>query len=119
MIGLTDIPYSGPGRPIDGYGPGFFRVGGTVFRGAVIAAPDGAGLWGGLDDIAPLLVLKGQVDVLLFGTGATATYLDPALKLRFEIEGIALEAMSSPAAARTYNILLSEGRRIAAALLPV
>lgn len=119
MIGLTDITYSGPGRPIDGYGPGFFRIGGTLFHGAVIAEPDGPRLWDGLDDIAPLLALKGKIDVLLLGTGAQIAYADPALKARLEADGIAIEPMSSPSAARTFNVLLSEGRRVAAALLPV
>ena len=39
MITLTDISYSGPGRPVDGYGPGFFRIDGQVLEGAVIVAP--------------------------------------------------------------------------------
>ena len=119
MIGLTDIAYSGPGRPIDGYGPGFFRIGGVVFRGAVIAAPDGVRLWAGLTDIAPLLALQGQIDVLLLGMGAQIAFADPAMKALVEAEEIALEPMTSPSAARSYNILLSEGRRVAAALLPV
>ncbi len=119
MIGLTDIAYSGPGRPIDGYGPGFFRIGGAVFRSAVIVAPDGARPWGGLDDIAPLLTLKGQIDVLLLGMGAQIAFAAPALKALVEADGIAVEPMTSPSAARTYNVLLSEGRRVAAALLPV
>ena len=95
MIGLTDIAYSGPGRPIDGYGPGFFRIGGVVFRGAVIAAPDGVRLWAGLTDIAPLLALQGQIDVLLLGMGAQIAYADPAMKALVEAEEIALEPMTS------------------------
>lgn len=119
MIGLTDIAYSGPGRPIDGYGQGFFRIGGAVFRGAVIAAPDGVRLWDGLGDITPLLSLKGQIDVLLLGMGAKMAFVDPAMKSLLEAEDIAVEPMTSPSAARSYNILLSEGRRVAAAMLPV
>ncbi len=119
MIGLNEIAYSGPGRPIDAYGPGFFRVGGTLFQGGLLVAPDGARPWGGLSDIALLLGLKGHIDVLLLGMGKQVAYPDCALKSLIEAEEIGLEPMSSPAAARTYNVLLSEGRRVAAALLPV
>lgn len=119
MIALNEIAYSGPGRPIDGYGPGFFRVGGAVLKGAVLVAPDGARGWGGMADLEPLKALAGRVDVVLLGSGAALAYPDPALKEALEALGIGVEPMTSPAAARTYNVLLAEGRRIAAALLPV
>jgi uncharacterized protein len=119
MSGLTEIGYSGPGRPVDGYGPGFFRIGGQVIRGPVIVAPDGATGWGGLGDRAALLALEGMIDVLLLGMGAEAAYPDADLRAALEAAGIGVEPMSSPAAARTYNVLLAEGRRIAAALIPV
>jgi uncharacterized protein len=57
--------------------------------------------------------------VLLLGMGATIVWPDRALRDRLQAEGLAADPMSSPAAARTYNVLLSEGRRVAAALLPV
>ncbi len=119
MIALTEIAYSGPGRPIDGYGPGFFRVGGAVLQGSVLVAPDGARVWGGPGDLAPLMALAGQIDVLLLGTGAALAYPDRALKAALESAGIGVEPMTSPAAARTYNVLLAEGRRVAAALTAV
>lgn len=119
MTGLSEISFSGPGRPIDGYGPGFFRVGGIVLRGPVLVTPDGAGPWGGLDDHAALLALRGRVDVLLLGMGRTLAYPDAGLRAALDAAGIGLEPMDSPAAARTYNVLLAEGRRIAAALIPV
>lgn len=119
MIELVDISYQGPGRPIDGYGPGFFRVDGTVVRGPVIVAPDGVRSWGGLADHARLLALAGQVDVLLLGMGRTILPPDPDLVAALDAQGIGAEPMDSTAAARTYNMLLAEGRRIAAALIPV
>ncbi len=106
--------------PIDGYGPGFFRVGGKVLQGSVLVRPEtGAAVWGGLDDVAPLLALRGDVDVLIVGTGPEIAHLPPALQRALDDAGIGAEVMASPTAARTYNVLLSEGRRIAAALLPV
>ncbi|MEZ5779908.1 MAG: Mth938-like domain-containing protein [Paracoccaceae bacterium] len=115
---LTETGF-GDARPIDGYGPGFFRVGGEVHVGGVLVAPGGTGAWQGLGDTAPLLALAGEVDVLLLGMGRTIGHPPKALTEPLESAGIGVEPMDSPAAARTYNVLLSEGRRVAAALLPV
>lgn len=103
--------------PIDGYGPGFFRVGGKAYDGAVLVLPNSVAPWGGYEDVAALLALK--VDVLFIGTGAQTTYLPKPLLEALQEAGIGFEPMASPAACRTYNVLLAEGRRIAAALLPV
>jgi len=115
---LTEITYP-DARPVDGYGPGFFRIGGEVLEGAVLITASRAELWAGLDDAAALLALAGEVDVLFIGTGAEIAHIPPALRGALEDAGIGVETMASPAAARTYNVLLAEGRRIAAALLPV
>lgn len=103
--------------PIDGYGAGFFRVGGKAYDGAVLVLPKSVAPWGGYEDDAALLALK--VDVLFIGTGAETTHIPRELRMALEAAGIGVEPMASPAACRTYNVLLAEGRRIAAALLPV
>lgn len=106
-------------KPIDGYGPGFFRVGGTVIEGGALVSPTGAGPWGGYEDTAPLLALAGHVDVLFVGTGAEVAHIPQTVRRALEEAGIGVEAMNSPSACRTFNILLSEGRRVAAAVRPV
>jgi len=105
--------------PIDGYGPGFFRIKGQVITGAACVTTGGAGPWGGLEDTAPLLALRGEVDVIFIGTGAEIAHIPAPLRAALEEAGMGVEIMSSPAACRTYNVLLSEGRRVAAAVLPV
>lgn len=115
---LTEIAYS-DAQPVDGYGPGFFRIGGAVVEGAVLTGPRGTSGWGGYDDDAPLLSLAGTVDVLFVGTGAEPAHLPRPLRDALEAAGLGVETMASPAACRTYNVLLSEGRRVALALLPV
>ena len=105
--------------PVDGYGPGFFRIGGTVHHGAVAILPTGPAPWGGYDDTATLLAVADQVDVLFVGTGADIAHVPAAFRSALEDAGLGVEAMASPAACRTYNVLLSEGRRVALALLPV
>ncbi len=115
---LTEITYD-TAKPIDGYGPGFFRVDGKVLHGPCLITPWGAGAWGGLGDVAAVLALLGKIDVLFIGMGAEIAHIAPDFRDALESAGIGVEVMNSPAAARTYNVLLSEGRRIAAALLPV
>ncbi len=118
MIRLNEVNFDNA-RPVDGYGPDFYRVGGEVFRGHVLVTAKTARIWGGFDDRAPLLALGGKVDVLMLGTGKTMGRAPAGMVAALEAVGIGVEAMDSAAAARTYNVLLSEGRRVAAALLTV
>ena len=60
---LNEITYT-DAKPVDGYGNGFFRVGGQVFEGPVLVGPKGVVPWGGYDDIETLLSLKEKTDVL-------------------------------------------------------
>ena len=114
---LTEIAYD-KARPIDGYGPGFFRIGGEALPAPLLVLANSTGPWAGYDDVAPLLGLAGQVDVLLLGTGPEMTPVPAAFRSALENAGIGVEPMASATAARSFNVLLSEGRRVAAALLP-
>ncbi len=107
------------GPPIDGYGPGFFRVAGEVWQGAVLVHPKGVRGWGGYGDASALLALAREIDVLFIGTGAEIAHVPAGLRSALEEAGLGVEGMASAPAARTYNVLLSEGRRVGAALLPV
>lgn len=113
---MNEVDYT-DALPIDGYGPGFFRVGGQVHEGGILILPTGVSAWGGFDDLAPLK--SAAVDVLFVGTGAEIAHLPVPMRAALEEAGLGVEAMSSPSAARTFNVLLSEGRRVGAALLPV
>ena len=115
---LTEITYD-EARPVDSYGPGFFRVDGKIHQGAMIITATEVRDWGGFDDAEALLALAGQIDVLFVGTGREIAYLPRGLRDVLEAAGLGVEAMDTPAACRTYNVILSEGRRIAAAVLPV
>lgn len=115
---LNEVTYTNA-QPVDGYGSGFFRIGGEVYHGAVLTGPNGTRQWDGYADSASLLELGGAVDVIFIGTGAEMAHIPSELRSALEEVGLGIESMSSPAACRTYNVLLSEGRRIALALLPV
>lgn len=105
--------------PVDGYGPGFFRVADQVIKGPLLMTSSAVLAWQGFDDVAPLLSLKDEIDVLFVGTGAEIAHIPPDLRAELEEAGLGVESMSSPSACRTFNVLLSEGRRVALAALPV
>lgn len=115
---VTEVHYPGS-PPVEGYGPGFFRIGGAVREGALLLLPDGVAPWGGFEDLDAILEQAAVIDVLLLGMGAEIRALPGPVRARLEGAGIGVEIMPTPAACRTYNVLLGEGRRIAAALLPV
>lgn len=115
---LNEITYQ-DAAPVEGYGPGFFRVSGQVHEGPMLLWARGKASWGGLSDAASLLTLAGHVDVLFIGVGAEMAYLPGALRAALDEAGLGVEVMTSPSACRTYNVLLSEGRRVALAVLPV
>ncbi len=114
---LNEIEFN-DSQPIDAYGAGYFKVGGQRYDGAVIISPQGVCAWGGLADAASLLALDGLVDVIFLGMGAEIAHVPADLRDQLDAAGIGVEPMSSPSACRTYNVLLSEGRRVAAALIP-
>ena len=115
---LNEIRYT-DSKPVDGYGPGFFRIAGAVVHGPVLVLPTGVAAWGGYDDLAALIAAAGGLDVLFVGTGAEIAHIPVVFRGALEAAGIGVESMSSPAACRTYNVLLSEGRRVGLALIPV
>jgi uncharacterized protein len=70
-----------------------------------------------LDSAAIARVLELQPEVVLLGTGQTAVFPAQAVLAEFLKRGIGLETMDSAAAARTFNVLASEGRKVAAVFL--
>jgi uncharacterized protein len=118
---LDEMRFPG-GRPVDGYGPGFFRVAGAVHRGAVLVLPSGVQPWAGPaagDAAAALVAAAPEVDVVFLGTGPEIAPLPAALRTALEDAGLGVEIMNTPAACRSFNVCLAEGRRVAAALVPV
>jgi uncharacterized protein len=118
----VEVNFEGIGVPVDSYGAGGFRVAGDVWRGPVAILPAGAQRWAGLPDLALFCDHVEAIDVLFVGMGPELVPPDGAFlrwRAMLEAEGIGLELMATPAACRTYNVLLAEGRRVAAALMPV
>ena len=115
-------PLVQPGRQIiERYGPTGFRVSGTVYLGPVLVFAERTQAWEEAamtaEGLAPV-VEHGGVELLLLGLGRRVIPIATALRASLKAEGIAVEAMDTGAACRTYNLLLAEDRRVAAALLP-
>lgn len=112
---------------IDAYGDGGFRLAGARHDGSVLILNDEPRTWGvaamsdlTLDDLAPVIEAgAADVEFVLLGTGARNALPPREIRDGLRAAGIGLEFMDTPAAARLYNLLTSEGRRLAAALIAV
>jgi uncharacterized protein len=107
---------------VTGAGPGWVRVGAREYRTSVVLTAEAVVDWPPTAfealteaDFAPLVELAP--DVVLLGTGAAIRFPHPRLTRALAEGGIGVEVMDTAAACRTFNILVAEGRRVAAALL--
>lgn len=114
---LTEIEFP-DALPIESYGPDFFRIGDDKIAAPALVHAKGAMSWAGLDDPEMVLELAQEIDFILLGTGADLRHAPKAFRDTLEAAGIGVEVMKTSSACRTYNVLVSEGRRVAAALLP-
>lgn len=116
-----------PGRHlIDAYGAGGFRFGEMSHKGSILMLPSGVKAWKVADNQAwtgnqfvDVFAEADKIEFLLVGTGVNLRPLPEALRWRLKELKISVELMTTPPAARTYNILVAEGRKIAAALISV
>jgi len=111
---------------ITGYGNGQFKVSGQVYSTPVLVFPDRTVQWDikpnvaiTLESLSVVLEEEGEIDLLLIGCGKAQSILPPKIRTALKEAGIALEVMDTGAAVRTYNVLLAEERRVAAALIAV
>lgn len=117
-----------PGRQLlDAYGNGGFRFGEMSHRGSILMLPSGVHAWPvahidqlTLASLQPLFdEPHGAVDLLLLGVGAEIQFVRELFRQKLRDLRIGLEVMQTGAAARTYNILAQENRKVAAALIAV
>jgi len=116
-----------PGRaPIDAYGNGGFRFADMSHRGSLLCLPSGIHGWDlaegqplTVDALAKVLDEAEGIEVLLVGTGRELRPIPQQVKAALKARGIASDPMSTGAAVRTYNVMLSEARAVAAALIAV
>lgn len=108
---------------ITGHGDGYVTVNNQQIDHALIVLPDKLVNPWNIGDFASLTVadfaalIELRPELVVFGSGNVFRFPDIAIMAAFSKAGIGFEVMDTPAACRTYNVLVSEGRYAAAALL--
>ncbi|MDE2167138.1 MAG: Mth938-like domain-containing protein [Alphaproteobacteria bacterium] len=122
---MTDVtPLIPAGRQVvDSYGRKGFHVSGVAYEGAIVVTADATVAWRvtSLADVTVeslSLLFDRDIEILLLGCGARLMPVPGELRVALRQKGIVVDAMDTGAACRTYNVLLAEERRVAAALLP-
>ncbi len=123
-MGMTPLVKAGH-QIIQGYGARGITVNSVLYTGAVIVRPESAMLWAAPRNVSELTPAHFQgleglsIAMLLLGTGKFFAFVPPDVRTALKAQGITIDSMDTGAACRTYNVLMAEGRRVAAALLPV
>ncbi len=109
---------------IDGYSAGGFRIAGEWIDGSALILNDLARPWPVANlaalnpsDFNVILADRDGVEFILLGVGAAMAPLPKAVRLALAEAAIGIEIMDTPAAVRLYNVLASQGRQIACALI--
>lgn len=110
---------------IESYGADGFRINGERHQGPVIVWPEGVVPWAvsdiasaGIETLDAMFAAEPPIEILLLGSGVAFEMAPAALRQALGARSIALESMDTGAACRTYNVLMAEDRRVAAALIP-
>jgi uncharacterized protein len=122
---IDEIDFGGAMK-LDAYGDGGFRISGHFHAGSLMLLPSGPKPWRPLsaddlsiDDFADAAAERDDFEVLLLGTGARFKPLPKDLRHALMAAGLKVEFMDTGAAARTFNVLLNENRRVAAAMIAI
>jgi uncharacterized protein len=125
MQDISGLPDEGQ-QLVNGYGDGGFRISGIRHEGNVLVFPNETQAWSlqsidelTVDALQAVKAAEPAVEILLIGCGANMAFIDDTVRADFRAAGITIDSMDSGAAVRTYNVLLLEGRRIAAALIAI
>jgi uncharacterized protein len=108
------------------YGPGHFLIGERDWREPVLVTPVVTTAWSiaraedlSLASLDALKQAPAPTELVVLGCGARAVFIAPAVRAELKAAGLALEVVDTGSACRIYNVLLAEGRRVAAALIPL
>jgi len=119
---IPDVP--GHLQQIQAYREGGFTIGGVRHAGSVLVFPEQTEPWAvgefagiTLASLGPVLAAEPAVEILVLGSGGRFAMVSPGLRQALRERGVAVESMATPAACRTFNVLLAEERRVAAALI--
>lgn len=111
---------------IRSYGPGRFLISEREWQSPVLVTPPATYPWSvtsaaelSLESLSPLREATIPTEILVLGCGARAMFVPPALRASVKSAGMGIEVVDTGSACRIYNVLLAEGRRVAAALIPL
>ena len=129
MAGMVDITPKliDSAQLINGYGEGFFTISNKRFESAVLVFSEKTFAHEAkcLDEINPaefvarLQEYDAEMEIVLIGSGGQVHPIPVPLKAALKGAGIGCDVMDSRAVCRTFNILLSEERKVAAFMLPI
>jgi uncharacterized protein len=122
----SDAPHLPRSAPIDAYGKGGFVFAGMSHRGSLLCLPDAIWAWEvtrpeQIDrySLARVLAAANGIDTLIVGTGSDVWLAPADLRSALRALHVSLDTMQTGPAIRTYNIMMGERRRVAAALVAV
>lgn len=125
MVDITPLLKKGS-QIIQSYGNGGFVVSDKSLKGSINILPSGVYGWNvsdinnlKIDDFSEILKEKQDIEILLLGTGTKMQFVDDAIIKELKKNKIVVDMMDTGAACRTYNVLLSEERRVAAAIIAI
>jgi uncharacterized protein len=125
---MSSAAPSAPRAPklIERYGKGGFRVSGQTLTGSILVLNDRVESWPvadiahlSVESLQPVIAAAPPIQILLLGCGPRIAFIAPPLRQALREAGVVIDAMDTGAACRTYNVLLAEERRVAAALIAV
>jgi uncharacterized protein len=126
MAARPDAPHLPRSAPIEAYGNGGFAFAEMSHRGSLLCLPDAIWAWPitrpeEIDEVSlkRVFVAANGIDTLILGTGAGGWLPPSHLREALHAVGIVLDPMQTGPAIRTYNIMIGERRRVAAALIAV
>jgi uncharacterized protein len=124
-IGMDITPLIPSGRQlVQAYGDGGFRIAGQRWDGSVLVFAERTVAWpvaslADLTEASLAVVVEAGVQVLLLGCGKSIAAVPRELRAHLRAAGIVVDPMDTGAACRTFNVLLAEDRKVAAALIAV
>ena len=126
MAGRADAPHLPRSAPIEAYGKGGFAFANMSHRGSLLCLPEAIWAWpvSKAEEIdrkalARVFEAAAGIDTLIIGTGSDVWLPPPALREALQAVRVVLDTMQTGPAVRTYNIMIGERRRVAAALIAV
>ena len=108
------------------YGPGHFQISNRDWREPVLVTPTATTAWTvtraeelSADNVAAVRAGAAPAELLVVGCGRRSVFVPPAVRASLKNIGLSLEVVDTGSACRMYNVLIAEGRRVAAALIPL